>query len=75
MKADKAIATYRRLRALPLWRLLSADNGPITIGLLQTQLYRLNRTSGIRNGKLLSHGDSTACSAGRGNRYRSPIPR
>ncbi len=39
MKADKTIATYRRMRAQPLWRLLAADNGPTVIGLLQAHLY------------------------------------
>lgn len=39
MKADKALATYRRLRQQPLWRLLAALNGPTTVGLLQTHLY------------------------------------
>lgn len=39
MKADKHIATYRRMRSQPLWRLLAADNGPTVIGLLQTHLY------------------------------------
>lgn len=38
MKADKAIATYRRLREQPLWRLLAANNGPTILGLLQTHL-------------------------------------
>lgn len=31
MKADKAIATYRRMRAQPLWRLLASTTGP-TLG-------------------------------------------
>lgn len=44
MKADKAIATYRRLRMQPLWRLLAADNGPTVIGLLQSQLYESDRS-------------------------------
>jgi len=39
MKADKAIATYRRMRSQPLWRLLASDNGPTVIGLLQAHLY------------------------------------
>lgn len=38
MKADKAVATYRRLREQPLWKLLAADNGPTILGLLQTHL-------------------------------------
>ncbi|MDR2012729.1 MAG: DUF3375 domain-containing protein [Rhodanobacter sp.] len=44
MKADKTIATYRRMRAQPLWRLLAADNGPVVIGLLQTHLYQSERS-------------------------------
>jgi hypothetical protein len=44
MKADKAIAVYRRLRTQPLWRLLAADNGPVIIGLLQTHLYENERS-------------------------------
>jgi len=43
VKANKAIATYRHLRAQPLWRLLAANNGPIIIGLLQTHLYETER--------------------------------
>ncbi|MCL2806014.1 MAG: DUF3375 domain-containing protein [Treponema sp.] len=39
MKSDRAIATYRRMRAQPLWRLLASDNGPTVIGLLQAHLY------------------------------------
>ena len=39
MKAEKAIATYSRLRNQPLWQLLASDNGPIVIGLLQSHLY------------------------------------
>ena len=39
MKAEKAIAAYRRMRDQPLWRLLASDNGPIIIGLLQSHLY------------------------------------
>ena len=44
MKADKAIATYRRMRNLPLWRLLASDNGPTVIGLLQSHLYENERS-------------------------------
>jgi len=44
VKANKPIATYRRLRNLPLWRLLASDNGPIVIGLLQTHLYEKERS-------------------------------
>ena len=39
MKAAKAIATYRRLREQPLWRLLAAHNAPATLSLLQAHLY------------------------------------
>lgn len=44
IKPDKALATYRRLRALPLWRLLAADNGPVVIALLQAHLYEGERS-------------------------------
>ncbi len=44
MKADKIIATYRRMRTLPLWRLLASDNGPTVIGLLQIHLYEKERS-------------------------------
>ncbi len=44
MKAEKTIATYKRLRAEPLWQLLASDNGPIIIGLLQHHLYEEERT-------------------------------
>lgn len=44
MKADKAIATYRRMRNQPLWRLLASDNGPVVIGLLQSHLYENERS-------------------------------
>lgn len=44
MKADKAVATYRRLRAQPLWKLLAADNGPTILGLLQTHLLDSDRS-------------------------------
>jgi hypothetical protein len=43
MKADKNIATYRRMRNQPLWRLLASDNGPVVIGLLQSHLYENER--------------------------------
>lgn len=43
MKADKTIATYRRMRRQSLWRLLASDNGPTVIGLLQTHLYENER--------------------------------
>ncbi|MCP5416273.1 MAG: DUF3375 domain-containing protein [Chromatiaceae bacterium] len=44
MKADKNIATYRRMRAQPLWRLLASGNGPTVIGLLQAHLYEQERS-------------------------------
>lgn len=44
MKADKVIATYRRMREQPLWRLLASNTGPVVIGLLQTHLYEHERT-------------------------------
>ncbi len=44
MKADKTIATYCRMRAQPLWRLLASDNGPTVIGLLQSHLYESDRS-------------------------------
>ena len=44
MKADRAIATYRRMRTQPLWRLLASDNGPTVIGLLQSHLYENERS-------------------------------
>jgi len=44
MNANKTIATYRRLRAQPLWRLLASANGPTAIALLQTLLYEQERS-------------------------------
>lgn len=44
MKADKSLATYRRMRAQPLWRLLASVNGPTVMGLLQTHLYDEERS-------------------------------
>ena len=44
MKADKAIATYRRMRSQPLWSLLASDNGPTVIALLQSHLYENERS-------------------------------
>jgi len=44
MKADKNIATYRRMRNQPLWRLLASGNGPTVIGLLQSHLYEKERS-------------------------------
>jgi hypothetical protein len=44
VKADRVIATYRRMRKEPLWRMLASDNGPIVIGLLQSHLYDSERS-------------------------------
>jgi hypothetical protein len=44
VKADKAIAMYRRMRTKPLWRLLASHSGPTVIGLLQTHLYESDRS-------------------------------
>jgi hypothetical protein len=44
MKAGAAIASYRSMRAQPLWRLLASVNGPIVIGLLQSHLYESERS-------------------------------
>ena len=44
MKADKTLATYRRMRTQPMWRLLAAGNGPTVLGLLQTHLYDAERS-------------------------------
>lgn len=44
MKADQTLATYRRMRTQPLWRLLASDDGPTVLGLLQTHLYDAGRT-------------------------------
>ena len=44
MKADRNIATYRRMRTQPLWRLLASDYGPTIIGLLQSHLYENERS-------------------------------
>ncbi len=38
MKLNNAVATYRRLRDEPLWRLLAADSAPVVIALLQNNL-------------------------------------
>jgi hypothetical protein len=43
MKANKNIATYRRMRSQPLWRLLASDSGPTVVGLLQQHLYESDR--------------------------------
>ncbi|MFC3653952.1 DUF3375 domain-containing protein [Dyella humi] len=43
MKLQARIATYRRLREEPLWRLLAADHAPEIIGLLQTLLMDVER--------------------------------
>jgi len=34
----KALATYRRLRQAPLWRLLASSNGPVVLAVLQAHL-------------------------------------
>lgn len=44
MKADKALATYQRLRQQPLWRLLAAPSGPMALALMQTHLYESERS-------------------------------
>jgi hypothetical protein len=44
VKADKNIATYRRMRNQPLWRLLASANGPTVISLLQSHLYEKERS-------------------------------
>ncbi|WP_373989478.1 DUF3375 domain-containing protein [Duganella sp. BuS-21] len=44
MKADKALATYQRLRQQPLWRLLAAPSGPTALALMQTHLYDAERS-------------------------------
>lgn len=44
MKAEKNIATYRRMRTQPMWRLLASDNGPTVLGLLQSHLYEKERS-------------------------------
>jgi hypothetical protein len=44
MKADKNVATYRRLRMQVLWKLLAADNGPTVLALLQSHLYDTERS-------------------------------
>jgi len=44
MKADKALATYQRLRQQPLWRLLAAPSGPVALALMQTHLYDHERS-------------------------------
>ncbi|MEI7842391.1 MAG: DUF3375 domain-containing protein [Gallionellaceae bacterium] len=44
MKADKVIATYRRMRTQPLWRLIASNNAPTVIGLLQSHLYEIDRS-------------------------------
>jgi hypothetical protein len=44
MKTEKPIASYRRLRQQPLWRLLAATNGPTVIALLQSHLTEGDRS-------------------------------
>ncbi|MFC4728434.1 DUF3375 domain-containing protein [Coralloluteibacterium thermophilus] len=43
MKSHARIATYRRLREQPLWRLLAADHAPEILGLLQSLLFEGER--------------------------------
>lgn len=43
MKADKAVAAYKKMRLGPLWRLLAADKGPTVIGVLQSLLFDSDR--------------------------------
>ncbi len=43
MKLNQAVATYRRLRDEPLWRLLAADSAPMVIALLQHNLMEGNQ--------------------------------
>lgn len=38
MNIMKGVATYQRLRADPVWRLLAADNAPILVAVLQANL-------------------------------------
>lgn len=44
MNADKSLATFRRLRTQPLWRLLASVNGPTVMALLQAHLYEAERS-------------------------------
>lgn len=44
MKAHKAVAGLQRLRTEPIWGLLTADNGPYIIALLQTHLLEGGRS-------------------------------
>ncbi|WP_028102824.1 DUF3375 domain-containing protein [Pseudoduganella violaceinigra] len=44
MKPDKSLATYRKMRQQPLWRLLAAANGPTVLALLQAHLYEGERS-------------------------------
>jgi len=44
LKADKVIATYRRMRAQPLWKLLASTYSPLIVGLLQSHLYENERS-------------------------------
>ncbi len=43
MNSSKAIASYRRLRAQALWRLLAADSAPAVLALLQAHLLEEKR--------------------------------
>lgn len=44
MTIEKPLATYRRLRSQPLWRLLAATNGPTVLAILQVQLFEAERS-------------------------------
>lgn len=44
MKADKTVASFRRLRMQPTWSLLAADTGPIVLALLQAHLLEAERS-------------------------------
>lgn len=44
MKADRIVASFRRLRMQPTWSLLAADTGPIVLALLQTHLLEGERS-------------------------------
>lgn len=43
MRAEKLVAIYRRMRSLPLWRLLASNHGASVLALLQTHLYEGER--------------------------------
>ena len=39
MTVRALIETYRALRQAPMWKLLAADSGPLSIAILQTLLF------------------------------------